>query len=93
MTGHIDWSYMWTISASEFKAKCLAILDEVNHTGESLVITKHGKPVAQVSPAFETKARYPQAELSGTVETVGDIIEPVLPSEEWDAEQADEGTS
>ncbi len=79
---------MWTISASEFKAKCLAILDEVNHTGESLVITKHGKPVAQVFPAFGAKVKYPQAELNGTVETVGDIIEPVFPSEEWEAEQA-----
>ena len=84
---------MWTISASEFKAKCLAILDEVNHTGESLVITKHGKPVAQVFPALGTEALYPQAELGGSVETVGDIIEPVLPSEGWEAERGDEGTS
>lgn len=84
---------MRTMSASEFKAKCLAILDEVNQTGESLVITKHGKPVAQVFPAFGTKARYPQAELGGTVETVGDIIAPVLRSDEWEAEQGDESTS
>ena len=84
---------MWTITASEFKAKCLAILDEVNRTGESLIITKHGNPVAQVFPAFGVNATYPQAELAGTVEIVGDVIEPVLPSEEWEAEQGDEGTS
>ena len=39
-----------TIKASEFKAKCLALLDEVERTGETLVITKKGKPVAQVTP-------------------------------------------
>ena len=40
-----------TISASEFKAKCLAMLDDVAATGEEIVITKHGHAVAQLSPA------------------------------------------
>src|ERR1035438_2327581 len=39
-----------TIGAGEFKAKCLKLLDEVAETRETLVITKHGKPVAQVVP-------------------------------------------
>lgn len=39
------------ISASEFKAKCLALLDEVAETREALVVTKRGKPVARVEPA------------------------------------------
>ena len=38
------------ISATQFKAKCLALLDDVAETGETLVVTKHGKPVARVSP-------------------------------------------
>jgi prevent-host-death family protein len=42
-----------TISASEFKARCLAMLDEVAATGEEIVITKHGRPVAQLSAASE----------------------------------------
>jgi prevent-host-death family protein len=41
---------MKTISASEFKAKSLALLDEVAETGETIVVTKRGKPVAQVGP-------------------------------------------
>lgn len=41
------------ISASEFKAKCLALLDEVAETRETLVVTKRGKPVARVVPAEE----------------------------------------
>ena len=37
-----------SISASEFKAKCLALLDEVAEKGQPLVVTKRGKPVARV---------------------------------------------
>jgi len=38
------------ISASKFKAQCLALLDEVAATGQALVITKRGKPVARLTP-------------------------------------------
>lgn len=40
---------MKTITATEFKAKCLALLDEVD--AEGITITKHGKPVARLVPA------------------------------------------
>ena len=39
-----------TVPAGEFKAKCLALLDEVAKTGETLVVTKRGKPVARILP-------------------------------------------
>lgn len=39
-----------TISASRFKAQCLALLDDVAETGQALVVTKRGKPVARVEP-------------------------------------------
>ncbi|MHB8471125.1 MAG: type II toxin-antitoxin system Phd/YefM family antitoxin [Gaiellaceae bacterium] len=45
-----------TIAASEFKAKCLALLDEVAQTRETLVVTKRGKPVARVVPAEEPRS-------------------------------------
>jgi prevent-host-death family protein len=38
------------ITASQFKARCLRLLDEVAETGETLVVTKHGRPVARVMP-------------------------------------------
>lgn len=38
------------ITATQFKARCLRLLDEVAETGETLVITKHGRPVARVEP-------------------------------------------
>jgi prevent-host-death family protein len=44
------------IPASEFKAKCLALLDEVAETRETLVVTKRGKPVARVVPAEEPRS-------------------------------------
>ena len=42
-----------TINASTFKAECLALLDEVASTGETIVITKRGRAVAQVGPVEE----------------------------------------
>ena len=38
------------ITATQFKARCLRLLDEVAETGETLVVTKHGRPVARVQP-------------------------------------------
>lgn len=45
-----------TIPASEFKAKCLALLDEVAETRETLVVTKRGKAVARVEPIEEPRS-------------------------------------
>ena len=79
---------MKTINASEFKAKCLAILDEVKQTGETVTILKRGEPVAQLVPSVPRET-YPQDTLKGTVKILGDIIEPPLPSEAWDAERGE----
>jgi prevent-host-death family protein len=76
---------MVTINASEFKAKCLAILDRVADTGEPVVILKRGRPVAQLVPPISSESRYPQEELLGSVSITGDVIEPVLPADAWDA--------
>lgn len=82
---------MRTINASEFKAKCLAILDEVAATGEMLTILKHGVPVAQLVPPVPRREGFPQLALKGTVEFLGDVVEPPLPSEAWDAESQGDG--
>ncbi len=77
---------MKEIQASEFKAKCLAILDEVAQQGESVMILKRGKPVAQLVPPTPRLHRFPQHELMGTVSILGDVISPTLPAQEWEAE-------
>ncbi len=75
---------MKTIKASEFKAKCLKLKDEVAATRETIVITKHGRPVAQLGPVVER----PKTLLGlhkGQITILGDIIEPI--DEEWEAER------
>lgn len=77
---------MRTMQASEFKAKCLAILDEVQRSGEGLTILKRGRAVAQLLPVSPREAGAPQETLVGTVTILGDILGPVLPAEDWEAE-------
>ena len=78
---------MKSINASEFKAKCLALLDEVAETGEVLTILKHGRPVAQLVPPAPRIEGFPQSGLAGTVDFLGDVVAPVLEPGDWDAER------
>jgi prevent-host-death family protein len=78
---------MRNLNTTDFKAGCLALLDEVARTGEILTITKRGKPVAQIVPIRPSNRRYPQDMLGRTVETLGDIISPALDSRAWEAER------
>jgi prevent-host-death family protein len=70
------------IKASEFKAKCLAVIDEVERTRRSIVITKRGKPVAELVP-HKVEKRELFGLLKGRMEIVGDIISPL--DVEWEA--------
>jgi prevent-host-death family protein len=69
-----------TMPAGAFKAECLAVLDRVAATGEHVVVTKRGRPVAEVVPVRRER---PQS-LRGSVKTRGDVIGPIL--ESWDVE-------
>lgn len=71
-----------TVGAAEFKARCLEMMDQVATTGNAIVITKRGKPVARLSPAAP-KGRSLLGALKGHIRITGDIIAPVdVP---WDA--------
>ena len=72
-----------TMKASEFKAKCLALMDEVAESGEEIIITKHGKAVARLAPCDDKSARLYGCDRDGIV-ILGDIIEPI--DVEWEAE-------
>lgn len=72
-----------TIPAGEFKAKCLKLLDEVAQTREPLIITKRGKPVAQLVPAPAKDWVDPIGAMRGSVIWEGDIISPI--DVEWEA--------
>ena len=71
-----------TIKASEFKAKCLKLMDEVAETGEEIVITKNGRPVARLV-AYKSKPSKWFGADEGVVEILGDIISPL--DVEWEA--------
>lgn len=75
---------MRALKISEFKAKCLAVVDQVDRTGEPVTILKRGRAVARVVPAASGE-RYPQDSLAGSVEIVGDVLSPALPEQVWDA--------
>ena len=75
---------MKTIPAGTFKARCLAIMDEVASKRESVVITKRGKPVAKLVPVEKEKDDiFGFFNGKGTIEIKGDIISPALTPEEW----------
>lgn len=65
-----------TIQASEFKARCLALMDDVARTGEVLVVTKNGRPVAELRPYRGVRTPSPFG-LHKDVRILGDIIDPV----------------
>lgn len=72
------------IGASEFKAKCLQLLDEVQRSRKEILITKRGRPVARLVPADETTAPV-FGRMKGTIEICGDIISRT--GERWDADE------
>jgi prevent-host-death family protein len=71
------------ISASQFKARCLGLMDEVAQGGEVLVITKNGKPVAELHPCRQERRSSPLG-LHPETELIGDLMAPL--DEPWDAQ-------
>lgn len=75
---------MKTITAGDFKARCLSLMEDVRDTREPIVITKRGKPVAKLVPA-ESDHREFIGRLKGLIEVVGDIQSPIEPPEAWES--------
>ena len=71
---------MTTIQASEFKAKCLGLMDQVARTGETIVVTKNGKPVAELRAHRPPRAKSIRGIHKGQLKILGDIISPVSKS-------------
>lgn len=72
------------ISAGEFKAKCLKLMDSVASTHEPLIITKHGKPVAMMVPVPPEPDAQLFGYMAGTATLRGDVVAPL--DVEWEAE-------
>jgi prevent-host-death family protein len=72
-----------TLAASEFKAKCLHLLDEVAQSGQSLVITKRGHPVARVTPVAPSQKPL-RGSWKGRIRIKGDIVNCNV-ADEWES--------
>ena len=74
-----------TIAISRFKATCLAVLERVRRTGRPVLVTRFGKPVAQVvpPPPPERKSDWLGA-MEGTMTIVGDIVAPAVDPKDWE---------
>lgn len=75
---------MTTVQATEFKAKCLALMDRVARTGETIVVTKNGRPIAELRPHRPPRAKTLIGLHKGQIEILGDILSPIDP-EAWEA--------
>ncbi len=74
------------VAISEFKAKCLSLLEEVRQTKTPLRVTRRGKPIADVIPSSpEVKERDWIGSMSDWMEITGDVLSPVIETQEIEA--------
>jgi prevent-host-death family protein len=82
---HGTMNAMEEIAISKFKATCLAVLEEVHKTGKPVLVTRFGKPVAEiVPPSAPEKSRGWIGSFAGTARIVGDIIGPATDPGDWE---------
>ncbi|MBV9145882.1 MAG: type II toxin-antitoxin system Phd/YefM family antitoxin [Acidobacteria bacterium] len=74
---------MKQISAAQFKARCLALMDDVKATGETILITKRGEPVAELHPARARVVGF-LGRLRGKVQLKGELSGPAVPPQDWE---------
>ena len=73
---------MKKMAAGLFKVHCLAVMDEVQSKKQTVLITKHGQPVAKLVPVDNDKDDIYNF-LAGRGAITGDVVSPALSSEEW----------
>lgn len=75
-----------TIAISEFKATCLAVLEQVRRTGTPIIVTRRGKPIAEVIPPSPASIGESWlGAMRGTATIAGDLVLPASDADEWDA--------
>jgi prevent-host-death family protein len=76
---------MVEIPISEFKAKCLALIEQVRLTRKPILITRFGKPIAEVVPTSAVIDRAAWiGSMKDSIEILGDIISPAIDEDEWE---------
>jgi len=74
------------INAAAFKARCLALIDEVAESGQPITVTKRGKAKVQIV-AVREKPKTLWGATKGTFKIVGDIVGPIVDKDEWDEDR------
>lgn len=72
------------ISISEFKATCLAVLEQVRQTGQPVLVTRRGQPVAEIVPPSSPTRSGWLGSARGTGEILGDLVAPVVDIADWE---------
>ena len=73
------------IPISTFKANCSALIERIDKTGESLRVTRYGRPIVEVIPVTPSRKRYVVGDMVGTAEIVGDIVSPIIDLDDFEA--------
>ncbi len=77
---------MQKIPISQFKARCLALLEQVNKTKKPIRVTRFGRPIAEVvPPSPSAQSDEWLGTMSDALEIVGDIVSPVIEEGDWEA--------
>ena len=84
---------MQEIAISKFKATCLAVLERVRKTGEPVIVTRFGQPIARIEPPVQHVKRIKLGGGAGTLEILGDIVGPISDISDWEAAQDPEDES
>lgn len=75
---------MKEVAISEFKAKCLALLDEVQKTKKAILVTRFGKPIAEVGPPPSQTGANWLGSMKDEIKILGDIVSPATDEDEWE---------
>jgi prevent-host-death family protein len=76
---------MKEIAISEFKTKCLALLDQVQKSKQPIRVTRFGKPIAEVIPPSPSPSAGWIGSMKNTIEIVGDVVSPANDEDDWEA--------
>jgi len=77
---------MEEMAISKFKATCLAVLERVRRTKQPILITRFGKPIAEVVPPRpKIRSESWLGSLRGTGSITGDIVAPAVDEADWEA--------
>jgi len=75
--------HMIQVSATEYKRNALKLLEQVRTSGETVQITKRGRPIAQLVRVEEAAPRRLLGQFRGDVKEIGDIVGPIIDADEW----------